>query len=114
MFHTTKFNFLGVDFSYGTINFYNESYKETKSGGHHIRYKYYVIPLEFEGTLFTYMKDNTINENNFSVNNTIENIIQQKENDVNTSNIVFWLIWIIFIGLIDFGYVYLDNRYLED
>ncbi len=113
-FHTTKFNFLGVDFSYGTINFYNESYKETKSGGHHIRYKYYVIPLEFEGTLFTYMKDNTINENNFSVNNTIENIIQQKENDVNTSNIVFWLIWIIFIGLIDFGYVYLDNRYLED
>lgn len=113
-FHATKFNFLGVDFSYGTINFYNESYKETKSGGHHIRYKYYTIPLEFEGTLFTYMKDNTINKNNFSVNNTIENIIQQKENDVNTSNIVFWLIWIMFIGLIDFGYVYLDNRYLED
>ncbi len=113
-FHTTKFNFLGVDFSYGTINFYNESYKETKSGGHLIRYKYYTIPLEFKGTLFTYMKDNTINENNFSVNNTIENIIQQKENEVNTLNIVFWLIWIMFIGLIDFGYVYLDNRYLED
>ncbi len=113
-FHTAKFNFLGIDFSYETINFCNESYKETKSGGHHIRYKYYTIPFEFEGTLFTYINDNTINQNTFSINNTIENIINQKEKDLNLSKGMFWFIWIIFIGFIDFGYMYLENNYLED
>ncbi len=113
-FHTIKFNFLGIDFNYGTINFNNEKYKETKSGGYHIRYQYYVIPFEFEGTLFTYIGNNTINQNNFSINNTIENIIKSKENEVDGWNIGFWMIWIIFIVMIDFGYVYLENNYLED
>lgn len=113
-FHTEKFEFLGVDFDYGTINFYNENYKETKDGGYHIRYKYYTIPFEFEGTLFTYINNNTINQNTFSINNTIDNIIKQKENDASNWNLFFWIIWIIVIGFIDFGYVYLENNYLED
>lgn len=113
-FHTTKFNFLGVDFSYGTINFYNESYKETKSGGYHIRYKYYTIPFEFDGTLFTYIENNTISQNDFSINKTIDKIIEEKENSVNVAGMIFWFIWIIFIVFIDFEYVYLDNNYLED
>ena len=103
-----------MDFDYGTINFYNQSHKETKSGGYHIRYQYYVIPFEFDGTLFTYIDNNTINQNEFSINNTIENIIRAKENSVEGWNIAFWIIWIIFIGFIDFGYIYLDNNYLED
>lgn len=113
-FHTEKFNFLGVDFDYGTIEFHNESHLKTKDGGYHIRYQYYIIPFEFEGTLFTYINDNTINENTFSINNTIENIINQKENDLNLSKGMFWFIWIILIVFIDFGYMYLDNDYLED
>ena len=103
-----------MDFNYGTINFQNESYKETKSGGYHIRYKYYVIPLEFEGTLFTHIKDNTINENTFSINNTIENVIEEKQTYFNNITIIFWTIWIIFVGFIDFGYMCLENNYLED
>lgn len=113
-FHTKKFNFLGVDFDYGTINFYNENYKETKDGGYHIRYKYYTIPFEFEGTLFTFINNNTINQNTFSINSTIDNIIKQKERDVSNWNIFFWIIWVIVIGFIDFGFVYLENHYLED
>lgn len=113
-FHTEKFNFLGVEFDYGNIKFHNENYKETKSDEINIRYKYYVIPFEFEGTLFTYINNNTINQNDFSINNTIENIIKSKENSTKGFNIGFWIIWIITIGCIDFGYVYLDNNYLED
>lgn len=113
-FHTEKFIFLGVDFNYGTIQFNNEKHKETKSGGYHIRYQYYVIPFEFEGTLFTYIDNNTINQNNFYYNNTVEDIIIQKEGEANGWNIGFWIIWIILIGLADFGYVCLDNNYLED
>lgn len=112
-FHIEKFKFLGVDFNYETIEFNNVKYKETKDGGYHIRYEYYIIPIEFEGTLFTYINNNTINENKFYYNNTIENIIKQKQSEGNTSIIIFWIIWTIFIGFVDFGYVSLENRYLE-
>ena len=113
-FHTEKFNFLGVDFDYGIINFYNEKHKETKQESYYIRYQYYVIPFEFEGTLFTYIDNNIINQNDFSINNTIEKIINEKENSINVVSGVFWFVWIIFVGFIDLGYVYLENNYLED
>lgn len=113
-FHVEKFNFLSVDFDYGTINFRNEKHKKTKNDGRYIRYQYYVIPTRFNGTLFTYIDNNTINKNEFYINNTIENIIKEKEKSVNTSNAIFWTVWIFFITIIDFGYVYLENNYLED
>lgn len=113
-FNTEKFNFLGVDFDYGTIKFSNTKYLETKDGGYHIRYQYYVIPFEFEGSLFTYIENNTITQNDFYLNNTIDTIIEQKQNEETTAKTIFWIIWIIAIGLIDFGYVSLDNYYLED
>lgn len=112
--HVDSFNFLGVDFEYNTIKFQNEIYKETKSEGYHIRYKYYVIPSEFQGTLFTYINKNNINENTFFENKTIENIIKEKENELNTNKGIFWFIWIILIVLINFVYVSLENQYLED
>lgn len=113
-FNTEKFNFLGVDFDYEKIKFNNENYKETKNSETNIRYQYYVIPLEFEGTLFTDIDNNTINKNEFSKNNTIENIIKTKESLVKNASEGFWIVWIIIILCIDFGYVYLDNNYLED
>ena len=112
--HVDKFNFLGVDFDYDTIEFYNQSYNTTKEVEYHIRYKYYTIPIEFEGTLFTYINNNTITQNKFSTNKTINEIVKSKEDDVNFINAIFWITWIIFITLIDFGYVYLENNYLED
>ena len=112
--HVDKFNFLGVDFDYDTIEFYNQSYNTTKEVEYHIRYKYYTIPIEFEGTLFTYINNNTITQNKFSTNKTINEIVKSKEDDVNFINAIFWITLIIFITLIDFGYVYLENNYLED
>ena len=112
--HVDKFNFLGVDVDYDTIEFYNQSYNTTKEVEYHIRYKYYTIPIEFEGTLFTYINNNTITQNKFSTNKTINEIVKSKEDDVNFINAIFWITWIIFITLIDFGYVYLENNYLED
>lgn len=112
-FHIQKFRFLGEEFNYGTINFYNKQFKETKSGGYHIRFNYYIIPLEFEGTLFTYINNNTINQNIFS-EDTIDNIISSKEKNIKIYTITFWTVWFLFILIIDFGYMYLDNNYLED
>lgn len=113
-FNTEQFNFLGVDFEYGTINFYNTEYKETRSGDYNIRYNYYIIPYEFEGSLFTHIDNNTINENEFYYNNTIENIIKNKESEEQTSRIIFWVLWCILIVFIDAAYISLENNYLED
>lgn len=113
-FKTEKFKLLGVEFDYGTIKFNNVNYKETKYGGYHTRYVYYTIPFEFYGTLFTYINENTIDQNQFSINKTVDEILREKENCTNGFIILFWILWVIFIGLIDFGYVYLENNYLED
>ena len=77
--HTEKFNFLGVNFDYETMKFNNESYKDTKQIDYYTRYKYYIIPFEFEGTLFTYINNNTINENEFYLEDTINSITNKKQ-----------------------------------
>lgn len=111
--HTEKFEFLGVEFDYATIKFNNEQYKDIKKVDRYTRYKYYTIPSEFEGTLFTYISNNTITENEFYLNDSINNIIDNKQNEVTIYNVLFWLIWIILIFIIDFVYMYFENNYLE-
>lgn len=113
-FHTEKFNFLGIDFRYETIKFHNETYKETKKVDSNTRYKYYIIPFKFKGTLFTYIDKNTINQNAFYVEDTVEKIIISKQKEAEVWNIGFWIIWVIVIGVMDFCYMYFDNNYLED
>lgn len=111
--HVDKFTFLGVEFDYNTIRFYNDSHIDTIKESSRIRYKYYAIPISFNGTLFTFTKDNTITENEFSVGLSLEETLKRKT-DTTGAIVGFWLVWIILIGLLDFGYVYLENNYLED
>lgn len=84
-----------------------------------IRYYYYYTPKDFMGTIFIKAKDKTmlnvgesgsIAINDSDLNTTIEN----KKNQEIIINVVFWIIWIILTGLAIYGYVYLDNDYLED
>ena len=111
---TEKFIFLNVEFDYGTINFNNTEYLTTIQTDSTTRYVYYIIPFEFEGTLSTYITNNTITNNQFFYNKKIEKIIEEKKAEMNTTKIIFWFLWIFFIILLDFGYVGLDNNYLED
>lgn len=107
---TEKFIFLNVEFDYGTINFNNTEYLTTIQTDSTT----YIIPFEFEGTLSTYITNNTITNNQFFYNKKIEKIIEEKKAEMNTTKIIFWFLWIFFIILLDFGYVGLDNNYLED
>ena len=113
-FNTEKFEFLGVQFEYGIINFHNEEYKETIKVSSDTRFNYYIIPYEFQGCLFTKIQNNTITENEFKYNNTIENIIKYKQNESRNLIIIFWLFWTILIFVTVFVFVYFDNKYLED
>lgn len=112
-FHVDKFNFSGKEFNYGDIKFGNSRYKDTITESYYIRYQYYVIENEFEGSLFTKIKDNKITENQFYYR-PIKEIIEDKESESSSASIVFWIIWVLIICGADFAYVYLDNHYLED
>ena len=110
--HVDKFTFSGVEFDYNTIKFYNNKHIDTIKESSKIRYKYYAIPTEFNGTLFTFIENNTITQNEFSVELSLQDTLKSKTSSIGT--LVFWIIWVIIIGLLDFGYVYMDNKYLED
>ena len=111
---TEKFKFLNVEFDYGTIDFYNIEYLTTIETDSTTRYVYYIIPFEFEGTLSTYITNNTITNNQFFKNKKIEKTIEEKKVEINTTKIIFWVLWVFFIIMLDFCYVGLDNNYLED
>lgn len=113
-FHTEKFSFLNVEFEYDTIKFDNQTYKETKQIDRYTRYVYYIIPTEFSGTLFTYINQNQINKNEFHINTSINTFIKNKENSLKWTKIGFWFLWGTVICLIDFVYMLLENKYLED
>lgn len=113
-FNSKQFEFLGVIFNYGTLNFNNSKYKEIKNVSSDVRYVYYVIPDEFEICLFTNIKNNTINENKIYYDNNIENIIESKQCESKTAKIFFWIIWILMIIGIVGCFVYAENKYLED
>lgn len=113
-FHIDKFKFLGEEFNYGTIKFNNYKFNKIVYESSSVRYIYETIPYEFDGTLFTYINNNTINNNDFLLNKDITTIIKEKENSQNVANIIFWIIWIIIIiGIVTF-FIANENKYLED
>lgn len=110
--HSEKISFLDVEFDYGTINFPHSSHIDTQDGGYHIRYVYYGSPAECTGTLYTDLKDNTINESKFYHNRTINETIEDLESG--SELIIFWFLWSLLIcGCVGI-FCYIDNRWLED
>lgn len=113
-YHTEQFKFLNVEFSYETLQFINTEYLTTIKVDSDTRYKYYIIPFSFEGTLFTNIQNNTLTNNRFYYDKTIDEIIQEKEKSLDEATTLFWGIWKIIIIILDFGFVYFENDYLED
>ena len=108
----TKISFVDVEFDYGKIKFPSASCIKTIKESSKIRYVYYGAPIEATGTLYTKLENNTINESSFHRNWTIE-----QTHEYHTSSgalILFWIGWTLLIGLLVFGFVYIDNHWLED
>lgn len=110
--HCDKISFLDVEFDYGMISFPIPSHIDTQKESSRIRYKYYGSPTSCVGTLYTILKDDTINNTNFFQYRTIEETIEVLETEWQL--IVFWIVWIILTGGCVFGFCNLDNRWLED
>lgn len=104
--------FLGVVFDSDKIQLPSTHHIDTISGGYHIRYKYYGVDTEHVGTIFTYLRDDTILDGTpFYKNYTIPETVEFLQALNWTS--VFWIFWIILTGGACYGFCCLGNRWLE-
>ena len=108
-----KITFLGITFEAVRFDLPDDSsYIDTIKESSHIRYKYYGCSTKHTGTIFTSLKDNTINETKFYNGKNIEETVQFLE--LNIAGMLFWIFWIIIMGATVYGFFYLDNEWLED
>lgn len=107
----TKISFLDVEFAYEKIPFPPSHQIEIIDTGYHKRNVYYATETDFQGTLFTSLKENTINDTKFYQNQTIAETIEHLE--AGTEIVLFWILWIFLtIGFV-IGFYYLENRWLD-
>lgn len=73
----------------------------------------YGVNTQYTGTIFTELRDKTISDNSpFYEDSTIDETIDYLETGFELW--MFWVIWIIVIGLCVFGFYYIDNEWLEN
>lgn len=107
----TRISFLDVEFGYEKIPFPSSHQVEIIKTGYHKRNVYYGTDTSFEGTIFTVLKDETINETSFYNNQTISETIESLESGMEI--VIFWILWILLTAVIVVGFYYLDNRWLD-
>ena len=120
--HADKVKFCGVVFPYSKIDLPNSNHIDTikgdkvyswKSGEYvKVKFEYFGVSTKYTGTIFTDLRDKTISDNtNFyndmSINDTVDHL------ESGGGEIIFWVLWIILITIIVFGFYYLDNKWLE-
>lgn len=109
--NATTISYLGVEFPYGTIEYFPENYITTIKTSSHLRDKYYGSDISYTGTLFANLSDNTISQTSFYNDMTIDKTIEYLETKIQL--VIFWIFWIILICVATYGFYYLDNRWLE-
>ena len=106
-----KISFLNVEFKYSKIPFPSSDYITTLDTCYHKRNVYYGTETEFKGTIFSILKEDTINETSFYKNQTITETIEDLETGYEI--ILFWIIWIILTAGLVVGFYYFENRWLH-
>lgn len=110
--HSEKITFLGVEFDYKKIRRPASHYIDTIYESSDVRYVYYGVDTKHTGTIFTVLKDGTIEDStSFYENSTIEQVLESKNKDI--SQFIFWLLWIIAIIAAVGGFYYMDNYWLD-
>lgn len=107
----TKISFLNIQFEYEKIKFPSSHYIQTIDTGYHTRNVYYGTDTTFQGTIFTMLKDNTINETSFYNNKTIADTIESLETGYEI--VIFWILWVLLTAGLVFGFYYLENKWLD-
>ena len=107
-----EISFSGVTFKSSKIDIPGTDYIDTIKESSHVRYKYYGTGTKYIGTIFTELKDGTIMDATpFYQNKSIDETVEALESDF--AIWIFWVAWIVLIGLCVYGFYYIDNNWLE-
>lgn len=107
-----EISFAGVVFPTRKIDIPAEYHIKTIKESSKIRYVYYGISSKYTGTIFAYLKDDTIPDGTeFHNGMTIDETVEFKQSF--NWNILFWVFWIALTGSAVYGLYYLDNWWLE-
>lgn len=110
--HSKEIEFCGVTFDYNKIRGLSSYHLDTIKESSNVRYKYYVVDTNHKGTIYTFLKDDTISDGSRFYNDM--NIEQALELCVSDSlSFIFWMFWIVLMIITVYGFYYLDNRWLE-
>lgn len=113
--HSQTVSFLGVEFPYGKIQMPGSYLYDTIKQSSHVRYLYYVINTEYSGVIYANLKDNTIEDGTpFIQADTIDEAVDYMVSSGTAGLVIFWVVWVILIGVAVFGFCYFDNKWLED
>lgn len=110
--HSKKITFLGAEFDYGKIDLPGASHIDTQYETSHIRYVYSGAPTKADVVIYADLRNNTIDDVQQYFNVTIEEA--HKRMTSKGSLVVFWIFWVLLSGGAVFGFVYIDNHWLED
>jgi hypothetical protein len=95
-------------------NIIDDDYIDTISTGYHLREKYYGAKLNnVKGTVYCNLKNKTINNATFYKDTKIKECKEQLMQSSHVIVIVFWILWIILIGGIVYGFGMINNKWLE-
>lgn len=106
-----KVSFCGVEFNRSQFQLPYATHIKTIKESSHVRYAYYGAPIQVTGTIFTELKDGTIDKyNNFYTNKLPEDV----QKLMTTSGIpVFWGFWVVLMIVAVIGFYSLENYWLE-
>lgn len=106
--------FCGVVFPIDKIDIPSSEYLKTVKTSFDTRYKYYVVKKEYQGSIYTKLKDNTIQDGTYFYKDmTAEELFQYKLEDATVLSVLFWFFWIIATGFLVYGFYALDNKWLK-
>lgn len=107
-----EISFCGIVFPINKIDIPGAEYIDTIKESSNIRYKYYGVDTKYIGTIFTDLRDKTISDDTSFYNDmTIQETVDYLESGIGI--FIFWIVWVILIGLCVFGFYYIDNTWLE-
>lgn len=103
--------FCGVKFDIDKFDLPSAFHIDTVKESRYIRYKYYGCSKEYAATIFTSIKNDTINDVKIYYDKTIDETIDYLESGIGI--FIFWILWIILICVIVFAFYYAENKWLE-
>lgn len=109
--NATQISFLDIEFAYEKILFPSSHQIDIVNTGYHKRNVYYGTGTAFQGTIFTSLKENTINNTKFYENKTIMQTIQSLETGIEL--VIFWVIYSFVIAGVVFVFYYFENKWLN-